>query len=173
MELAVNMKMKDLTKFKMNVSMGAMDLMSQVMNGDKGYMAQMGQKEPMDEAMIADVRQTADLLSTLNFESYGMSADLLGINVLNGEEVYVIEFKRKDGTSVKESFGVSSGLKLLGESVDSDGMISTSQYKEYIASSGVKFPSKLVQSAQGQEVVFLIKEIKINPKLDDKEFSID
>jgi zinc protease len=173
MELAVNMKMKDLTKFKMNVSMGAMDLMSQVMNGEKGYMAQMGQKEPMDEAMIADVRQTADLLSTLNYESYGMTANLLGINVLNGEEVYVIEFKRKDGTSVKESFGMSSGLKLLGESVDADGMISTSQYKEYITSSGVKFPSKLVQSAQGQEVVFIIKEIKINPKLDDKEFSID
>lgn len=173
MELAVNIKMKDLTKYKMNVSMGAMDLMSQVMNGNQGYMSQMGQKEAMDEAMMADARQTADLMSTLNYESYGMTASLLGVNVLNNEEVYVIEFKRKDGTSVKESFSVKSGLKLLGESVDSDGMISTSVYKEYMTSSGVKFPGKLIQSAQGQEVVFAIKEIKINPKLEDKEFSVE
>ncbi len=173
MALDVNIKMKDLTKFKMSISMGGMELMSQVMNGTKGIMSQMGQKEPMDEAMMADARQTADLMSALDYEKYGMTATLLGVDMLNSEEVYVIEFKRPDGTASKDSFGVLSGLKLRGESVDSDGMLSVTLYQDYMTSSGVKFPGKLVQSADQQEAIFTIKEIKINPKIDDKDFIVE
>ncbi len=173
MALDVNIKMKDLTKFKMSVNMGAMELMSQVMNGDKGFMSQMGQKEPMDEAMMADVRQTADLMSALSYERYGMTATLLGVDMMDNEEVYVIEFKRPDGTTSKESFGVLSGLKLRGESVDGEGVLSVTLYEDYVTSSGVKFPGKLVQSADQQEVTFTFKEIKINPKLDDKDFIVE
>ena len=174
MSLSLNIKMKDSNKFRMAVNMGQMEMMLQVMNGDKGYMAQMGQKEVMDESMREDLILEADMLAALNYAKYGLTATLKGIDKVEKEDAYVVEVKKKNGESVTDYYSVSSGLKLKSLSVGGEsGMMAETNYMEYITFSGVKYASKQIQSADGQQIVLSITEMKVNPKLDDKDFAVE
>jgi zinc protease len=176
MALDVLVKMKDSDKFKMSVSMGGQELMQQVVNGAKGSMSQMGMKEAMDEAMVAETKIDADLLAVLNYAKYGATAALIGLDKVNNEDAYVVEVTKKDGTKLTDYYSVASGLKIKSLSVSSaeeGGMTSESLYQDYTMVSGVSFPMKLVQSADNQQMVFTFSETKLNQKIDDKEFVVE
>ncbi len=174
MSLSLNIKMKDANKFRMAVSMGGTEMMLQVMNNDKGFMSQMGQKEPIDESMREDLLLEADMLAVLNYAKYGVTATLKGIDTVDKQDAYVVEVKKKNGDVVTDFYNVASGLKVKSQTTDSEsGSLSETSYTEYVASSGIMYASKLLQSAEGQQITFAISEMKINPKLDDKDFAVE
>ncbi|MEZ4799543.1 MAG: pitrilysin family protein [Flavobacteriales bacterium] len=176
MQLDMNVKMKDQSKMAMSIAMNGMEMMKQVFDGTKGMSSQMGQKSEMGEDEIAAAREQMDMLYELHLAQYNKTAELKGIDELNGEEVYVVEVKESNGDTSTDYYSVASGLKLQSLSVtQNEGESVTiqttfSDYKEY---GGVKFVTKTVQAAGGQEVTIAVSEIKINPKFDDSTFKVD
>jgi len=174
MSADVNIKVKD-AKFKMAVSMSGMELMKQVSDGKKGSMAQMGQTEPMEAADIRDTQMQLDLLAELNYAKYGVTTTLKGIDKLNNEDVYVVERKSDDGSIATDYYSVATGLKMKSQRMDGEGAEATlaeTIYLEYATVNGMKYVSKMSEAAGPQQVEFTFSEMKINPKIDDKEFTV-
>jgi zinc protease len=176
MSADMNIKVKDVKKFAMTVNMGGMDLMKQVFDGTKGYMQQGPQKMPMDESMISDVKVQMDMLAEINYDKYGVVATLKGIDKVNDKDTYVIEVKKPDGTTSTDYYSVESGLRVKSVSLEGEGeeaSMSETLYQEYIAAEGIKYPGKIIQNAGGQTIEMTFSEMRINPKLDDKDFIVE
>ncbi|HEY8403952.1 MAG TPA: pitrilysin family protein [Flavobacteriales bacterium] len=174
--LQVNIKMKDNSKIKMTMKMGAMELMTQKFDGKKGVISQMGQNQPMDEEDLADIKMQADYAAPLNYEKYGIKSELKGIGTVDKEEAYVIELTKPNGGITTEYYSLKSGLLLKSVSVSGGETPVTSEtiYKSYAtASNGMKYANHYSTTAEGQTMEFNITEMKVNPKLDDKEFAVE
>ncbi len=165
-------KMKDNSKLKMNISMSGMEIMKQVYDGKKGAMVQMGQASAMEEAELAEMKVQADLSAPLNYDKYGITATLKGVGSINKEDAYVIELTKPGGTITTEYYSINTGLLIKSITV-TDGEVSETIYKKYGTSGAIKFASEYTTSAGGQQMDFAISEMKLNPKIDDKEFESD
>jgi zinc protease len=176
MALDMVTRMKDNQRLSVNVKMGQMEIMKQVFDGKKGVMIQMGQKTPMEEGDIADALAQTDMLYEMNYEKYGVKAELKGIDVQNGEEVYVMEVKKPDGMMITEYYSVNTGLKTRTVAVENteDGtMTQETNYKEYKEVNGVKFAALINQVAGQQSFDISVDDIKVNPTLNDADFVVE
>jgi hypothetical protein len=176
MALDMNIRVKDNSKFRMTVSMAGQDFVKQVYNGTKGIMIQGPQKMDMDEEMINDTKQQMDLLAELNYEKNGYSTALKGIDEIDGQSLYVVELKDAKGAVTTEYYSVQTGLKFKSVSVEEaegETVVSETVYKEYGKSGDIMFAKKMTQTAGPQTLEFAVDEMILNPKLDDKDFSIE
>jgi zinc protease len=176
MPLNMTVKMKTPDKFKMSLSMGTQELMKQVVNGKAGINMQMGQKSPMDESTLSDVLLESNLLSVLQLDKYGMKAALKGIDMVNKEECYVVEITKPDGSVSSDYYSLNSGLKVKSIAVageDEGGMIIESMYEDYKEFGGIKFPCKMTQQVGAEQMVMTFSDTKVNPAIEDKEFSLE
>lgn len=176
MQLDMNVKIQDQTKMAMSIAMNGMEMMKQVFDGTKGMSSQMGQKAEMGDDEIAAAREQMDMLYELHLAQYNKTAELKGIDELNGEEVYVVEVKEANGDTSTDYYSVATGLKLQSLSVtqnEGESVTIQTTYSDYKEYGGVKFVTKTVQAAGGQEVTIAVSEIKINPKFDDNTFKVE
>lgn len=176
--LAMNIKVKDNAKLKMSITMSGMELMKQVYDGKKGAMYQMGQKAEMSEEEILEVKLQTDLAVQLNYAKHGITPTLKGIGSVNKEDAYVIELAKPGGSVATEYYSVNSGLLLKSISVSGtgeDASVSETLYKKYVdaTTGGFKYASEFSTNADGQQMDFAITEVKVNPKLDDKDFAVE
>jgi zinc protease len=174
--LQLNIKMKDNSKMKMSMKMGGMELMTQKFDGKKGVVSQMGQNQPMDEEDLADIKMQADYAAPLNYEKYGIKSVLKGIGTVDKEDAYVVELTKPNGGITTEYYSLKSGLLVKSVSVSGGEEPITSEtiYKSYAtAANGLKYANQYSTSAEGQTMEFNITEMKVNPKLDDKEFTVE
>lgn len=176
MALDMNIRVKDSKKFRMTMSMGGQEFMKQIFDGTKGIMSQGPQKMEMDADMIAETKQQMDLLAEMNYEKNGYSGIVKGVDNIDGQALYVIDLKKPDGSFVTEYYNVQSGLKYKSVSVEEEGgesFISETIYKEYAKSGDIMFARKITQIAGPQIIDISVDEMVINPKIDDKDFSIE
>lgn len=174
--LQLNVKMKDNAKIRMSINMGAMELMKQVYDGKKGAVYQMGQKQEMDADELLEAKIQSDYSAPLNYEKYGVKTALKGIGSVNKEDAYVIEITKSNGAISTEYYSVKSGLllKAVSVSVGEEAEVAETTYKSYAdAANGVKYANEYSVSQAGQQMDFKITEMKVNPKLDDKDFSVE
>ncbi len=176
MALDMNIRVKDSKKFRMTMTMGGQEFMKQIFDGTKGIMSQGPQKMEMDADMIAETKQQMDLLAEMNYEKNGYSGIVKGVDNIDGQALYVIDLKKPDGSFVTEYYNVQSGLKYKSVSVEEEGgesFISETIYKEYAKSGDIMFARKITQIAGPQIIDISVDEMVINPKIDDKDFSIE
>lgn len=176
MALDMNIRVKDSKKFRMTMTMGGQQFMKQIFDGTKGIMSQGPQKMEMDADMIAETKQQMDLLAEMNYEKNGYSGIVKGVDNIDGQALYVIDLKKPDGSFVTEYYNVQSGLKYKSVSVEEEGgesFISETIYKEYAKSGDIMFARKITQIAGPQIIDISVDEMVINPKIDDKDFSIE
>lgn len=174
--LQLNIKMKDNAKLKLAITMSGMELMKQVYDGKKGAMFQMGQKHEMSADEILEAKLQSDFSAPLNYSKHGITTALKGIASVNKEDAYVIELTKTGGAITTEYYSVVSGLLLKSISVTGtgeDASVSETIYKKYSDTNGVKYASEFTTSADGQQMDFAISEMKLNPKIEDKEFSVE
>jgi outer membrane lipoprotein-sorting protein len=153
-----------------------MELMKQVYDGTSGVSMQMGQKKPMESGEITDAKVQMDLMAELNYEKYGIKASLKGVGKVDEEDAYVIELTKADGEVSTDYYSVNSGLKLMSVSTESEGeepVMAETRYVEYATVNGVKYASKTKQTVGPQEMEFIYSDMKINPKLNDKDFAVE
>ena len=176
MTAQMNVKVKDNAKMAMSVTMTGMELMKQIYDGTSGVNMQMGQKKPMEASEITDAKVQMDLMAELNYDKYGIKAALKGVGKVDEEDAYVIELTKADGEVSTDYYSVNSGLKLMSVSTESEGeepVMAETRYVEYAVVNGIKYASKTKQAVGPQTMEFIYSEMKINPKLNDKDFAVE
>jgi outer membrane lipoprotein-sorting protein len=176
MGIEMNLKVKDRSKMNMSMNMNGMELMKQVYDGEKGSMSQMGQSQPMGPDEIKSVKDQIRLFSELYYAEDKVQTTLKGMDMLNGEEVYVLEVKDAAGDVSTDYYNVKTGLKMKSVSasnVEGETVIEEVIIVDYKEFDGIKFPGTMKTSAQGQNIDIILESVTINPKLEDSLFKVN
>lgn len=177
MVMEMTQKMKDNSKFVMEIGQTGMIIMKQVYDGSKGSNVQLGMPaQAMTEEDIKDLKMQIDLLAELNYDKYGIKAELKGIDKVEGKDAYVLEVTKADGSMQSDYYDVSSGLKiqsLVTEETPMGAMTTTTLVKSYRDFDGIKMPDWIQQMVGPQTVDIKISEVQFNVKLPDSDFKVD
>jgi zinc protease len=184
MALSINMKVKDNAKMLNVITMNGNEMMKQVLDGAKGINVQMGNKKAMEPNDILDLQMQMDLMVEANYAKYGAKAVLKGIGKVDEEEAYIMEVTKSAGDVSTDYYSVKTGLKLMSTSMEGEGenaVLSETRYTDYATaiftegktSLSVKYPSKFKQTAGPQILDFNFTELRVNPKLNDKDFKVE
>jgi zinc protease len=180
MSLTMTNRMNKQQQFSMRMVMQGQEVVKQLFDGTQTAMYQMGMKQEAGASDLEDMRMQVDPMVELNYAKYGITTKLLGVDMLNGKEVYVIELTKPTGVST-DYFDVASGLRvkstntITNETADGKRTVTTETlYLDYLTAGtkGIKFPSKIQQSADGQVFVIELTEVNLKPKFSKTEFLI-
>lgn len=153
-------------KLMVELAMGTMSLMKQVLNEKGGYVMQQGQRQNIEGTMLADMKAAATPFEELSL-SKNQGVTLESIEFINGKEAYAV----KNGKTTRY-YDVTSGLKLADSKVMEQGGKSITQitnYGDYKEVKGVKVPFNIIQNV-GFELDIKMSAVKINEGLSDADF---
>ncbi len=164
-------------KMKTMVSQMGMVVQKKVLNGDKSFQEAGGQKIDMNEEDIADSRESADLLSPLFPEKYGITRTIKGMDQINGADAYMLEAVNSQGTVVTEYYEASTGLlvKKVSNVETPQGPVSVSveysDYREVPGTNGYRLPYiTRIPIGPGMMLETEVKTVEVNKNIPDSEF---
>ena len=153
-------------KLMVELAMGTMSIMKQVVNEKGGYVMQQGQKQILEGEMLADMRKEATPFKELTLATKeGLT--LVNIEPINGKDAYAI----KNGKTTL-FYDVASGLKVAESIILEQGgksMTKTNSYSDYREVKGVKVPFNIIQNV-GFDLDIKMSDVKINEGVTDADF---
>lgn len=164
-------------KFLMSFMAQGMEVSKQALNGDKGYVAQMGQQQEADEETIEDMRAQAMIFEEEYYLDKDYTFELKSIESLNGVNCYKVSLAKPDGSSQILFFDAETGLKvrsLQTEEQNGQSVTIIQDFKDYKEVNGVLFPHTVITSgAFPVPLEAKITSIEVNPNLDEAIFKIE
>ena len=158
------------------VSAGGAVMQESRFDGNKGSESAMGQTTPMDDAKVADTKRQHDVLEFIHLADYGMAAELLGIDRIDEVPQYFVEV-RKDGEVVESHwFNTETHLRtrsMMSQDSPAGQMSITLDYGAMVEVKGLQFEGEVTMNAGGQAMTMKTTEIKLNPKLDEADYSVE
>lgn len=118
------------------------------------------------------VKNNYGLCTEMNYLANGYQLTVEGIETINGEPAYILKLE-KDGRTTRDYYSVSSGLKLRSVEIlqtPMGEMPNQTDYEEYRAVEGVRFPFVVKQSAMGQTLSTTITSVVLNKGVDSAIF---
>ncbi len=153
-------------KIMVELAMGTMSVMKQVVNEKGGYVMQQGQRQNIEGAALAEMRAVAMPIPELLLAKQ-QDLKLESIEIINGKEAYAV----KNGKTTL-FFDVTSGLKIAETTVMEQGgrsMTRTNTYNDYRDVKGVKLPFNIIQNV-GFDLDIKLSEVKVNEGVTDADF---
>ena len=153
-------------KLMVELAMGTMSLMKQVVNEKGAYVMQQGQRQNIEGTMLTDMKASATTFEELLL-SKKEGLVLGGIETINEKEAYAV----KNGKTTFY-YDVTSGLKLAESKVIEQGgqtITQTTNYGDYKDVKGVKIPFNIIQNV-GFELDIKMSDVKINEGVSDADF---
>ena len=164
--LSFNSKIDVKGKLVVELAMGGMSLMKQVVNEKGGFVIQQGQKVELTGKDLEDMKAVATPIEELNLLKKP-EVSLTGIETINGTEAYAL----KNGKTTLY-YDVKSGLKIADVITIEQGgktMNKTNSYLDYREVKGVKVPFNMIQNV-GFELNIKMTDVKINEGVADADF---
>jgi predicted Zn-dependent peptidase len=164
--LTFTSKMDVKGKAMIELSMGGMSIMKQVVNDKEGYMSQQGQKKQIEGDELIEARATAVPFEELTMVSKA-GLVITGIEPIDGNDAYAV----KNGNTVNY-YDVKSGLKVAEAKTQEEGGQKTTlmtYYKDYRDVKGVKVPFNIIKNV-GIELDIKLTDVKINEGVTDADF---
>ena len=164
--LSFNSKIDVKGKLVVELAMGGMSIMKQVVNEKGGFVIQQGQRMDLTGKDLEEMKAAATPIEELNLLKKP-EVTLTGIEMVNGTEVYAL----KNGNTTLY-YDVKSGLKigdLITMEQGGQTMNKTNSYLDYREVKGVKVPFNLVQNV-GFELNIKMTDVKINEGVSDADF---
>ena len=164
--LSFNSKISVKGKLAVEIAMGGMSLMKQVVNEKGAFVVQQGQKVELKGKDLEDMKAVATPIEELNLLKKP-EVSLTGIETINGTEAYAL----KNGKTTLY-YDVKSGLKIADViSMEQGGktMNKTNSYLDYREVKGVKVPFNMIQNV-GFELNIKMTDVKINEGVTDADF---
>lgn len=157
-----------------------MEVQKEVFNGEKGVTIQMKQTGGKDTTRmtseeIADRKAMAGLFPEIGLLKNIDELTLLGLDSLNGQDYYVIEYAEGETTN-KAYYNTKTFLKEHSSSMEptEEGVQEMSaSFSEFEKHKKVLFPHKTVQIVGSQSMNATLKEIEVNGDIEESKFSID
>lgn len=160
-----NMMMTDVSM----VNMGT--VFKQAFDGEKGYMAQMGNKREMPAEMLAEMKAKKGLFDELNYDASKL--ELTGIESVNGKDAYVVVVTTDSG-KVTNYYDVASGFKVkkaeVAKGPGGQEVTQETSYGKYTEVDGIKFPYEMEVPMAGQKIEFSTISVKVNTPLTKADF---
>jgi zinc protease len=153
-------------KLMVELAMGTMSIMKQVVNEKGAYVMQQGQRQNIEGTMLTDMRAAATPFEELSL-SKKQGLTLETIESINGKDAYAV----KNGKTTLY-YDVVSGLKLADSKVVEQGgqsITQTTNYSDYKEVKGVKVPFNIIQNV-GFELDIKMSDVKINEGVSDADF---
>jgi zinc protease len=192
MELQITSFQKAPDQLRVETSMGGNVMATQIFDGTKAVVkSPMGVQEFTEGPEFEMMKMQAILNMELNYEDYGFTKTLAGIETVDGKDAYKVEVTSPAGETSLEYYDVESGLKVKTESAQGSAKIS--DYRT-VAMAGetvrpsffgrlfgkkpttktidLKFPHHIEQQAGPQALSLEVLEIKVNSQLEEEKFSI-
>ena len=158
-------------KFANVTSMNGTPMMSVVAKDTEMYMKQGGQKIPMPQAMLDDLKPSIGVFPELGFMASG-KAKLAGIEKVNGKDAYKVEIPGSS-VSITSFYDVESGLKVKEVSVinfQGQTQNQEAEFSNYKAVEGIKFPHTKRGALGPQVVESTLVEAILNTGVTDADF---
>ena len=148
------------------IAMGPMSMMKQVVNEKGAYVVQQGQRKNIEGADLAEMKASAIPIEELQLtKKTGLS--ITGIESINGSDAYALQngkttlfYDIKSGLKVAESKTIEQGGQTITQ---------TTNYGDYRTVKGVKIPFNIIQNV-GFELDIKMAEVKINEGVTDADF---
>ena len=153
-------------KIMVELAMGTMSLMKQVVNEKGAYVMQQGQRQNIEGTTLTEMKASATTFEELLL-SKKEGLLLYGIETINGKDAYAV----KNGKTTLY-YDVTSGLKLAESKVMEQGgqtITQTTNYGDYKEVKGVKVPFNIIQNV-GFELDIKMSDVKINEGVTDADF---
>ena len=160
----------------MRISAGGNVMQETRFDGEKGSESAMGQNQPMDAEGVLEAKRNHDLLEFLHLGEYGVTAELLGIDRIEDVPHYLIEIRKDGAVSESHWFNVETHMRtrtVRTESTPRGDMSVTLDYGDMMEVKGLQFESSVTMKTGGQEMTMTIQEVKLNPKLDAADYSVE
>ncbi len=172
MSMITTLKQKSPNMMMTDVSVAGMgSVFKQAFDGEKGYMAQQGQKRDMPAEMLAEMKAKKGLFAELDYDPSKLK--LTGIESVDGKDAYVVVVTADTGKTTNY-YDVASGLKVKkSETAKGPGgqeVVQETTYGDYKDVDGIKFPYKMVAPAAGQKIEFSTISVKVNAPLTKADF---
>ncbi|WP_452222766.1 M16 family metallopeptidase [Lacinutrix chionoecetis] len=174
--MVMTLKQKSPNLISNDVSIAGMGtVFKQAFNGETGYMAQMGNKQPMPEKAIAEMKEKKGLFEELNLmNDTSKKLALTGIETVDGNDAYVVKIEDADGETAKNYYDVASGLKLKSsKTVKGPGgqdVVQDAMFGDYKEVDGIKFPHYSTLPMAGQNIELKTSSVKVNAPLTMSDF---
>ena len=153
-------------KIMVEIAMGPMSLMKQVVNEKGAYIVQQGQRKNVEGEALAEMKASATPFEELQLaKKTGLA--ISGIESINGNDAYAIQ----NGTTTLY-YDTKSGLKLAESKTVEQGenkMTQTTNFGDYREVKGLKVPFNIIQNV-GFELDIKMSEVKINEGVSDADF---
>ncbi len=177
MNFSIKTYQKDRNKYAVEMSMNGKVMNKQIYDGLTGTQSAMGQVEALDSAQLNDFKEQALFCKEATYKTGGYKIELKGIEVINGNNAYVIEVLRPDGKKTTEYYDNKTSLKIreisTGKGMDGNPNVQTIDIGDYKDVNGVKLPYAMTVSGPFP-VPFkvTVSEIKLNAGVDDVLFKL-
>ncbi len=150
-------------------SMGGMTLSQQLFDGDKGVVvSQMGRQEFSEGDEFEQFKMESAIIPELTYREFGIEKELLGIEVIDGQESYKVKATYPSGNTVRHYYCTDTGLKMKTVSAES-----SSTYDDYREVDGFVIPFSITQEAGPQTIEVTVDNVEINQGLEEAIFVID
>ncbi|WP_044401796.1 pitrilysin family protein [Lacinutrix sp. Hel_I_90] len=174
MVMTVKQKSPNLMLNDVNI-VGMGTVFKQAFDGENGYMAQMGNKQPMPAEMLSEMKAKKGLFAELNLSTdASKKVSLASIETVDGKDAYVITIEDEAGETSKNYYDVASGLKIKSvATVKGPGgqdLVQETTYGDYQEVDGIKFPYTMVVPMAGQSIELKTVAVKVNEPLTKSDF---
>ncbi|AWI24864.1 M16 family metallopeptidase [Flavobacterium pallidum] len=165
--LAFTLKVDVKGKSSVELAMGPMSIMKQVVGDKEGYQVQQGQKMAMEADEFKDAKASAVPFEELTLLT-SAEPKLTGIEPINGNDAYALQAN----ADTVYYYDLKSGLKVAeAKTQENEGQKMTlmTYFNDYKDVKGLKFPFNIVKNV-GIELDIKFTDIKINEGVTDADF---
>ena len=174
MEMKITISQKTPNKLLQVLDAGGMQ-QTTVFDGTKGKQIAMGNEVLLEGNDLLETKLEATLNLFLEYEKYGISAELTGMEKVAGNDTYKITLTLPNDNKWIQFYDVASGLlvKQLSTKEAPQGTFTIAiTFDDYRDVDGVKYPFKFNQTVGPQSMDMEVESITINSGLDDTLFEI-
>ena len=165
-------------KFANHVEIEGMGVMTkQVYNDGKGKASQMGQAIPVDDNLLAELKEASFPFLELKYKEMGYKMELKGIENIEGVDAYVITVETPKGRKKTQYFAIENSLKVRElETADVGGRSITqiADYSDYKEVDGIVFPHSMnISGMMPMALQMNLTEVKINAGIEESIFATE
>lgn len=153
----------------------------QVIDGNTGWtinpMAGQSTPTPLPEDAIKMSAGQLDLTGIYNYKTKGHTAELVGADTVEGAPVYVVKMATANGVNAthyisKETYYILKSI--VNTTVQGQDIEVKSNFSNFKQVDGVTFPftSEVETPAMPGVITMVIKNIKVNPEIDESIFAM-
>ena len=144
-------------------------------DGEKGAVIVNGQSNPLAGEQLETLKNQSMLFPFLDFSKHGITAELKGLEKVEGKEAFKVELTMANGDKSINYYDKESGFLLQQQSTLKTPQgaftqtISLSDYKDF---DGVKVAQKLVQSVGPMVNELTLTSAQFNTDVADSKFEV-